>query len=692
MDETPQTTPDETQTEAETRPDLDASAADAARVIYDEVKTFKRIRKDLLIPEWRTNIEYRKGTCGADVSSDLRVPVPIDWSQTKAKVAALFSQVPEVVLEATNEDYDPAAPVVQKRLNSRLKKAGITAAMREVLPDIINASGVGVVRVGYEALTETRMVPAGDSVVMQTLGRWAGALGIQLPGQKLEPKEFVTDRRFIVERVSPGDFLAPDYFAGSDFEQSPWIGNSGRMPWPIAKKEFGLDDEDKAKYIGDTRDDNERMVATAGGEIGETQTGGEVVEYDQVFFKRFRYIEGETSFSTIQRVVWIKGKPEPVINEPWRGMRLDEELGTYVGACQYPIRVVTLDYISDQSIPPSTSSIGRPMVNEMIRSRRQIAEQRDFNKPLRWMNSDRMDPDIQVGLMAGDWQGFIPTQGDGSKIIGEVAKSNYKQEDWQMDAVIKGDLGDAWSQGPNQGGNYNTGRRSAEEARNVQSGYVTIKAQERATMVEFFLGIADVLLGLMCLYDDFTLPDLSQQDQQRLQFYDRTRINHQMAFSVRGDATVIMSAEEEYDRIERFLNLAGKSGWVAPPKILKRLASLSQLDPADVLQPPPEKKPEPPNISLRLNGAEDLGNPMVVAMLLQSEQLPGMKAIQAAKNLIVESMTLMPALPVAAPQPPGAANKENQSRHPMADDRPEWQSVDRINSRRDASQNKAGDQ
>ncbi len=668
----------------------DSPEAKRHQELREGIELCERIKRDDLIPEWQINTLYRRGKAPNE-SNEARIPVPVDWAQTKAKIAALFSQVPQVVVEANDEEsYGPAAPVVQKRLNRRLKEGGITAAMREVLPDIISTAGIGAVYVGYDVLTEPRVVQKGDSTARKLLGPLAELLGLNaLLGEPEQAEEDrITDRRFYVQRLSPGDLLWPTEFTGSDFDQAPWIGNKGRMPWPMAKVQFKLDEKEKEKLVGDSRSDSELIVS--GGTTGDEQRREKnVVEYNQIFYFRWRHHDDETSFSSIQRVVFLKGRNKPVIDELWRGMRLDKNTNTYIGACRYPIRVATLDYMSDEAVPPSTSEIGRPQVKELMRSRHQIIEQRDYAKPVRTFNSDRLDTDIQVALMAGDWQGWIPTQGDGTKIIAEIGRANYPPENWQMDAVIKGDLGDSWSQGPNQSGNFNTGRRSAEEARNVQTGYTTIRAQERAQLVEFFLGISDVFLGLMCLYDDFELPDLSQQDQARVKTFDRETIKHHMGFSIRGDGTVLLSAEEEYQTLERFINIAGKSGYLAPPSVLKRMASLSQLDPAEVLQPPPEKPPEPIKISLALNGSEDLGNPMVVATLIKNGQFPDIKELQGAKNAILEAMTLLPAARVPAPQPPGAPNKENEkSVPPMTDDRPEWQSVDRINSRRDASQNK----
>ena len=655
-------------------------AEDATKIVGASPRAFKaridqtKTKRRELLRDWQLNVDYRRGKFSDLDSDDNRISVPMDWAATKSKVSQLFSQLPQTVLTGAGP-YQAAAPVVQKRLNWRLDKAKVGAAMDEAFPDAVNAAGFGVVMAGYESREEMRQVPAVPDEMLGQMDKLLIGMGLKQREMKDEP--YIVDRRFFVDRVSPDSFLWPLTFKRSDFDFSPWIGHSGTKAFAEALALEWVTEDEKDTVCGDSKAAQDRLT-TDGDEA--TYVDDDVVGYDEIFYWRYLYHPEEKHFCAIQHMVFVEGKTEPVINEPWKGQRYDEEIGTYIGARRFPIRVLTLNYISDEALPPSDSAIGRPQVKELMKYRSDLSEQRDHSKPLRWYNTDRIDADIQTLIMQGDWNGFIPVQGDGTRAIGEVARSNYPRDNYEGDKVIKGDLMEAWSIGPNQGGAMAaSGEHSASEARIVQGNFATRIAQERARGVAFFLGVADVMLGLMCLYDDFELPD--PKDGERLMMWDRTRISHELAFSVRGDSTVLLDAGQRIDRIAKFLNLTGKSGYVNPKPIIEELAALSGLDPSEVVVEPPQKGPEKPNVSFRFSG-EDMMNPIALGTAIKGEVAPGPEEIQAAAKMIAAGMALLPP-PIVSGKP----TKTSDSADPMADDRPDWSSVDRVNSRRDASQN-----
>jgi hypothetical protein len=637
------------------------------------------------IYDWQASVDRRRAKPSPTDSDENRQRVPVDWSHTKTKVSALFSQVPRVIVSAENKEYKPAASVFGRRLNMRLRKGGIEATMFECLPDVINKAGIAAAMVRFECTKELKMVPvqAPDAGI---LGALTQALGINMnpTAPEMEEIEQIVDRRFVCERVSPDDLLwDADEFDGSDFDTSPWIGRSGRMTTTNAKREFKLTDEQVEKAKGNTRDGRDKPQNET--EAAFTSSDEDIVCYDEIFYWRYLYHDDEKYFKAIQRMVFIDGLGhEPVINEPWDGQRFDEELGTYIGSCRFPIQVFTLNYMSDEPIPPSDSAIMRPQVDELEKSRWQMHLQRDHARPIRWANTDRVDADILTSIMQGEWGHVIPIQGDGSKALGEVAKSNYPRDNYDFDRVIKNDMMEATGVGQNQMGAMATGERSAAEAKITQGSYVTRTAQERARSVSFFLRVADVMAGLICLYDDFELPDIDEQEAQMLEMWDRTRINHELAFSTRGDASVLLDAGQRFDRLERFVNIAGKSGMFNPLNALREMAELTDIDPEDV-QPLPQKGPDQPNVSFRFSG-DDLANPIALAISSKLDIAPTKEDIMAAKMILAAAA----ATPMIDPQPPMDPNAPPPGPDPqvMADDRPDWQTVDRINSRRDASQNK----
>jgi hypothetical protein len=458
--------------------------------------------------------------------------------------------------------------------------------------------------------------------------------------------------------------------------------------------------------LGDERTSQDRLTMDSREDRSKEE---DVVCFDEIYYWRYLYHEDEKYFSAIQRVVFVDGIDDPVVNEKWKGQKFDEETNTYTGACKPPVRVLTMHYISSECIPPSESAVTRPTVKQLMRGRDQMMEQRDHSKPIRWIDSNRADADIITSLMQGDWQGFIPTQGPGDKIIGEVARSNYPQENMEFDRQFKADLMEARSLGPNQMGVVASGPRSAAETKTVQANFTTVISQQRARCTAFMIGIADVLFGLMALYDDWELPD--QQEGQELQNWDRTRINQELAFTIRLDSTVLLDSEQRIDRVMRFLNIAGKSGRVKPDPILAELAALSGLDPDEVIAPPDVKGPPPPNLSFRFSGAADLMNPLALAMLVEANMAPKPEAMQAAYRMLQDVATNnptvplviepkggqlvpdpgvilkpQPAVPPAPPMAGGPPPPPGPGDNAMSDEHPDWQATDRINSRRDATQ------
>jgi hypothetical protein len=629
-------------------------------------------KRSELIAGWQENVSYRLGQPFESTSDRDRVAVTLDWSQTKAKQAQLFSQVPEVRLTPKHPAFAAAVPVFAKVLNETLTKAKVGTVMDEVLPDCINAAGVGAAIVGYEARTEPVEVPAIDLSGLDPMV----AMSLMQSGQvPMETVERVVDSRFTVTHISPEDLLWPVEFTGSDADDGPWIGRSGRMTRATAKHAFDLTDAQLELAAGSDQSAHDRLVPE-----NALRTEDEVVSFEEVYYWRHLFHPEEKHFKAIQRVVYVTGIDEPVIDEPWKGQQFDEEAG-YVGACKFPIRVLTLTHISGQFIPPSDSAIARPQVNELIKSRSQMIQQRDHSVPIRWMDINRIDPAIQELLQQGDWQGFIPTNGSGASAIGEVARASYPREDFEFDRVAKADIQEAWQVGPNQMGAMHSGERSASEAQIVQANFQTRIGYERARVVAFYVGIAEVTAGLLALYGDFDLPSIGQDGAQQLQSWDRTRIYGEVVYDGRPDSSVLRDGNRRLQRLIQTYNFAAPSGYVEVEPILKEIIALSGLDPA-IVRAPKGKAPEPLNVSIR--NAEDLRDPVMLALLMATGQAPSPQHLEAAKALLAAA-PLPAGMAAGAPGPPAEAPGPTPLEPPVGSE-PAFQMAPRINHRSDGSE------
>jgi hypothetical protein len=653
-----------------------------------------------MIASWTVNVDYRRGKQFDTDSDQDRIAIMTDWANTKAKQAQLFSQVPEVRLTPKRPEYKDAVPVFSRKLNEILTRARVGVAMDEALPDCINAAGVGAALISYESRTQgTRLVPVPPPEAVAQLQ----ATGQPVPMQEMPN---TTDTRFRIQRISPADLLWPIEFTGSDFDDASWLGRSGRMPWSDALHVFGgptgLQPGDKELVVGG--DNRTYLDVLTHGIDRERFREPDVVAFDEIFYWRHLFHPEETNFDAIQRLVFVVGKNAPVLDEPWAGQKRAGD--KVLGSCKMPIRVVTLTYISDESIPPSDTAIGRSQVDELIRARSQMVRQRENSLPIRWFDVNRVAPEVQDTLIRGTWQGMIPMNGDGSRSVGEVARATYPREDFEFQTIAKNDLSESWQVTPAQGGG---GQRpnSASEAQITQANFATRIGYERARVVKFFVGIAEVVGGLLSLFGEF-----SQEELQALGGWDREHIANYFVYTVRADSTVLLDADQRSERLMKFLNMTAKSGFVDVLPIITELAELAGLQPADVVRPPNPPMSDPLNVSLRLTGAHDLMDPMTLAMLLKSGQAPDAQAIAAARQLIqsVKPTQAQPSMLVGAngqltPNPDaeptsgpntvdvmsgGAPLQDGGMPHvpalapqqaPVGDSNPEWTQLSRIDTR-----------
>jgi hypothetical protein len=626
------------------------NAADAATKkrwaeFRQRVEITKTYRKKL-IQNWTTNIDFRRGKAFSSQWDDDSIAVNLDWSYTKTKQAALFSQVPKVRVVHHPESLGagPWVNAFERRLNNTLVKAGIEAAMDEVMPDVINAAGVGIVLVAYEALTQQKEVPTVDLSIfppeVQMEAMQTGLLfGEDIP---METVPETVDKRYTVRRISPADFLWPVDFTGSDFDNAPWLGYSGRMPWAEAASRFNLTDADKDKFLTEDRTMMDRLST----DVDKGQTyNDDKVGYDEIFYHSYQYDTETKAFGAIHHLVFLHGKTDPVVDEPWRGQAQNpQNPSQIVGSLKKPIRVLTLTYLSDEDIPPSDSAVGRAQVIELNRGRTQVNRQRARNSPWTWYDVNRLDPAIQAALMKGTWQHAIPVQGDGQRIIGTVAQPAMHPENFKFDEIAKADLQEIWTIGSNQlgvGGAVET----KGEAGIIQTNFQTKVGRERAKVASFFVGIAEVLGGFMCMYED---PASFGEG------FDPT-ISERLGYSILADSTVLVDSKQRLEQLNNFVNTYAKSGFVNVEPVLQEIATLVGLDPTTVIRKPEPQSPPPPNISLRLTGGEDMMNPLLLAFMLKTGQAPEPELIDKAKALIQSSVVLPEPgqMPPAQGLPPG---------------------------------------
>ncbi len=682
---------------------VDASIVE--KLFLGRIDSSKRHKRQFM-PEWKRNVELRLGRpltvfTGSYLpdTGELRTEINPDWSLTKTKTANLYSQVPQVQITHENKQYAAAIPPFAKSLNYELgdKRANIGVAMREVMNDVVNAAGVGAIVVSYVARFETVMVPQQDPLAQSgPIDKIKQMLGFPAPQPQMVPVQRVVSDKFCASRISPSDLLWPSEFTGSCFDDADWIGHTVRTNWADAKNEFKLTDAQKDSVVKGAEARTEYDLRSEPDKPGLGDL--EVVTYDSLYYWRSRVDPEEKSFKAIWRFVRIHGLEEgsitkaqkQVLHGPWKGQQYDEQSRKYVGACKFPVQVLTLTYITDNPVPPSDSSAGRPQVNDLRRSRSQMFANRDRSRPVRGFDVNRVDPLIQAQLMAGTWQDMIPFNGDGSRALFEVARASYPAEDLSFDRTTMADLMQTWQVGPNQIGTQSTGEKTAAESKITQANFSTRIGEERTMTASFFLNVCEVMAGLMALYSDF--PILTDAERQAMtQAWDRRHILHDLVLKIRPDSTIMLDSQARIERLMSTLNMLVKSGFINPLPIITEIIELSGLDPSEIVKPPTPPPPDLPKVSYSFSGKDDLVNPLVVATMIHSKVAPSMQDIQQAQQLLLAAQQpeavpqpVQPGAPMGGPPvgPPGAAPAGPSPTAPVpVEAHPDWQLSSKIAQR-----------
>jgi hypothetical protein len=619
------------------------SSTPVTKEIARQIEVCRKDRRDL-IEDWTDNVEFHRGKPFQDDSDRDRIALNKDWPRVKARVAMLFGQMPEVRLKPKQEAFAAGMPVFAKELNDTLKRADADEAIFQALTDHTATSGIGVVLCTYQKRTDIvqQEQPMDVSMLPPEIQMQLMATG-QPPPMEAIDQEVTTDALFGVSRLSPSNLLWQTAFTGFNFDKSDLIGHTGEMNWAEAQNEFSLQDDVKEKVLGQGKEVDQTLKQNDPDQPHEGRQ--EVVEYDEVFYWAYRFDPMEKYFKRIKRIVFVRGLTDPVVHEDWAGQRFDEQAGTYVGACRFPIRCLKTAYVSDDPIPPCESAIGRPQVLELMDFHDDQRDQRKRNKPIRGINTNKVDPDTITQIMRGDWQGFVPINGRVEDAIGEVGRANYPPENQMFERTTNQHLDDVWQSGSNQAGNFASGERSASEARIVQANFDLRNGLDRGHVAKFIQGIAEVMAGFIALYGEFE--GVSEEDMERLG--SLPPLAGEFLYEVIPDSMVRLDAHQQIQLIMDILNNVAKSGFINPSNMIGEVLNLAGFDPAkNMVQPNP---PMPPPLNISIRSAEDLHDPLMLALLASTNQLFTPQQLQAAKN-IVAAAKMPEGMPVPGSEEP----------------------------------------
>jgi hypothetical protein len=597
-------------------------------------------RKELL-DTWQDNVAYRRGKPFKTTPPQDTVNVPQDWSRTKNKISQVFYQVPEVKLKARRPEFASAAVVFAAALNFQLShKVKAYHMMNEVLGDVINAAGIGICKVGYEATFEKKEVPLLDQT------QYPPELWAQLEASGSMPTSEVEQavyECYYARRVSPAHFLWPVEFTGSDWQEASWLGWEGYLSLAEAQRRGWVGEE----FEGEEISDSEWLLVKEFD--GQAKSADPYVKYCEIFYRASAYDSSEKDHRKIKRLVIIDKLDGDgiVVDEDFKWQRYVPENRQWIGMTSFPLKVLTLTNISDMAIPPSDSEMGRPQVRELIRGRSTMLKQRETSLPLRWFDVNQVDDEIADKLRRGKWQDMIPMNGPGDKAIGEVARAQFPRETFEFDRIAKADLDEAWSMGAPQQAAPEPGDTTATEVKAMQTALNVRLDYERSWVLRFFLEVAESVGGLMQLFSDDSdwVEIVGEDGVAALQPWTKDLIRGDYVFEAKPDSALKIDVSQKRAESLNLYKLLRKDPLINPVALVQEVLELHGIDPNKVKAPQQPPQPPPPKLSFSFKG-EDLISPIAVAIIQQGPKPLSAEDIAAAKMLIEDAAGLMP------PQPP----------------------------------------
>jgi hypothetical protein len=609
---------------------------------------------------WKENTAAMAGRAtGLPEDKDF-VVVNKDYPRVKQKISQICFDIPEVTLKPRQEAYRGAVYQFQAVLNylaTSEDRMNAQPVIDEVLTDVLCAAGIGAAKVGYENTTVNVDMPMDPAEVPPELQPAMLATG-QVPSIPT-PKPIYEN--YYLERISPAKLLIPEDFTGSDFDKAPWLGFEFRLTLDEVKRKYKV----PADFNGGSTDDN-RIAAEPAFTASNSARGSSVKCYE-IWYWASRRDKDALHPKHMRRCVYIEGIEKAVLVEDSPFQNVIYQGGKSVGVSgvtRFPIRVLTLTYISDQAIPPSDCTISRPQVKELWKSRTQMMLQRERGFSIRTVDQSRVDEDVLAKIESGDIGDILPVDGPGDEIFHQIAPASYPRENFQFDNIISDDLDEMWSMGGPALGGETRSETTKYEVRAMQGGMAVRLNYERGKFQRWWTGVMRCVGDMVQMFadDEDYIEVVGPDGTRELQAWDKTTVAGDFVYSIKPDSGVYLDAAQERQDAVRLYQMMANEPHINRVKLVESVISKHHIDPTHVVIPdlPPKPAPEP-NLSFRFAG-EDINpsNPNfpIVMTILQQGGIPIPPEIIAAAQQKAEQMNLATALV-------GAAGAESQGAPPQ---------------------------
>ena len=661
--------------------------------------------------EWQTYVTAYMVRVQAATGPDHQITVPLEFAYTELKKAQLAFQVPEVNLKPKRPEFAPATRAFEGALNHELEESGADQLLDLVLTDVL-LCGIAAAKVGYYADIRSRPVPVmgppppdpmtGAPAVDPATGQPAQPVPQVDPmtGEPMMQAEpYIAHECYYGDQIAPENLLFPPEFTGGDYDRAAYLGHRFQLDVQTAITRYGLD-----PTFTPTATRPMETLSSAEQSDGRDTLTTKDVEGVEIFYLATVFDQAKADADAApaddatlpgvalgspdrphvgqyRRLVFLKGKSEPVVHEDSPYQYIDEADGRLKGMKGNPIHVLALRVLPGSPYPVSDVQAGRPASEEVSLGRSQMVNFRERVMPVLGIDRTRATPELQQKLLANadvKIGAVLGVDGPPNEIVAPISVTQFPRDNFKFDEVARGDFELAWSMGARQAGQDVPGEPiTAEEVRASQGATDTRLAREQTRVLRWWTTYAEKFGALLQMFkDEPSYAEIVGEDGAKaLQAWNRkggdgiASIAGEFVFTARPDSALRLDAAADRQQKTQLYTQLGNDPNINRVELLKALLISYSLDPEKiVVQQLPEKGPDPPKISWSFKG-EDLqvidsktgqpntAFPLVLAIAQQGGiQLPP----EAIQNAMTIAQQIMRSTVAVAPQPALSAGPETE--------------------------------
>jgi hypothetical protein len=555
------------------------------------------------------------------------IEVPLDFAYTYQKAALLFPETPEVIGEALQPTYEPAAPIYTAVANHMLGKRGVKAdaMLEEIATDLLCGVGFAVTKVGYENVIDGvkpvptgQMIPDPNAPLPLPVEQPGAILGLSQPPMpepamipETVPMPNVVCETYYWRRIPPGRFRRPIDFMGSDFDDAAWLA------WRF--KEDVLDDEDTGSRTrrGST-DDDEMLLSPPHEGTGSAQPKvrwGHEVWYKASLFdqdaKHPDLIRTFTIYDDDDGTAPVEKRDSP--NQRWAvaDQPLSETYvpgATLVGMKGFPLVIWTLRYVSDRAIPPSDSTMARQTIDQVSKGHTQVLQKRDRSLTQVGYDATRVLPDQLAKIERNENMGYVGFNGPVEGAFVVLDKGTSGRETFLFDEMGQKTLDMIYAMGSNAGV-MSGGSETATKSNQIQQAIQSRARKERSRIDAIFASGVEKLMGLVQIYADQEdyVRIVGTDGAARLVPWNKDSISGPWALKVRPNSQARVDEGERGRMLLQGYNQLRKDPNVEPRELIKPLAAHMGYDPERLWKDSPPPEPEKPSVSYAIKIEDFVG-------------------------------------------------------------------------------------